>query len=118
MTIVPLLGCVTANIPKLVSNGPNGAPATVLLQSQSGHNILLPPGVKQLAPGGGQVVRQVSAAGAQVVRQGGQVMVRAPQPQAGQSPVLVQIPPGNNQQTLETAWNNEMELVSTKSICW
>merc|ERR1719443_2694289 len=43
-----------ANLGKLVSNGPNGAPATVLLQSQTG-NILLPPGagagVKQATPG-------------------------------------------------------------------
>ena len=76
-----------ANLGKLVSNGPNGAPTTVLLQGQAG-NILLPPGVKQV-PAGGQVMRQ------------GQVMtVRQGQPQQtpvlGQqsSPVLVQLPSG------------------------
>ena len=67
-----------ANLGKLVSNGPNGAP-TVLLQSQAG-NILLPSGVKA----GG-----VAGAGQAVVRQG-QVMVR----QGQQSPVLVQLPSG------------------------
>ena len=73
-----------ANLGKLMSNGPNGAPATVLLQSQTG-NILLPPGagVKQTAPAAGQLVRQ------------GPVMVRQTA-QAGQqsSPVLVQLPSG------------------------
>lgn len=74
-----------ANLGKLMSNGPNGAPATVLLQSQTG-NILLPPGagVKQAAQAGaGQLVRQ------------GPVMVRQTA-QAGQqsSPVLVQLPSG------------------------
>ena len=67
-----------ANLGKLMSNGPNGAP-TVLLQSQAG-NILLPSGVKA----GG-----VTGAGQAVVRQG-QVMVR----QGQQSPVLVQLPSG------------------------
>ena len=73
-----------ANLGKLVSNGPNGAPATVLLQSQSG-NILVPPGagVKQ-GPGAHHLVRQT-----------GGVMVRqAAQPGHQSSPVLVQLPSG------------------------
>ena len=71
-----------ANLGKLMSNGPNGAPATVLLQSQTG-NILLPPGVKQAAPAAGQIVRQ------------GPVMVRqTAQPGQQSSPVLVQLPSG------------------------
>ena len=58
-----------ANLGKLVSNGPNGAPTTVLLQGQPG-NILLPSGVKQVPAGGQTVMRQ------------GQVMtVRQAQPQ-------------------------------------
>ena len=79
-----------ANLGKLVSNGPNGAPTTVLLQGQPG-NILLPSGVKQVPAGGQTVMRQ------------GQVMtVRQAQPQQtpvlGQqsSPVLVQLPSGEN----------------------
>jgi len=75
-----------ANIGKLVSNGPNGAP-TVLLQSQAG-NILLPGGVK--AGGAGQAV----------VRQG-QVMVR----QGQQSPVLVQLPTGHQQLVRQVSIN-------------
>ena len=82
-----------ASLGKLMGNGPNGAPATVLLQSQTG-NILLPPGagagVKQAAPGAGQLVRQ------------GPVMVRQTA-QAGQqsSPVLVQLPSGEKRRSLE-----------------
>ena len=68
-----------ANLGKLVSNGPNGAP-TVLLQSQAG-NILLPSGVKA----GG-----VAGSGQTAVVRQGQVMVR----QGQQSPVLVQLPSG------------------------
>ena len=70
-----------ANLGKLVSNGPNGAP-TVLLQSQAG-NILLPSGVKA----GG-----VAGSGQTAVVRQGQVMVR----QGQQSPVLVQLPSGQN----------------------
>ena len=90
-----------ANLGKLVSNGPNGAPATVLLQSQTG-NILLPPGA-------GAGVKQAAQAGAgQLVRQG-PVMVRQTA-QAGQqsSPVLVQLPSGENKSrdSLESDDNN------------
>ena len=70
-----------ANLGKLMSNGPNGAP-TVLLQSQAG-NILLPSGVKA----GG-----VAGSGQTAVVRQGQVMVR----QGQQSPVLVQLPSGGN----------------------
>ena len=69
-----------ANLGKLMSNGPNGAP-TVLLQSQAG-NILLPSGVKA----GG-----VAGSGQTAVVRQGQVMVR----QGQQSPVLVQLPSGD-----------------------
>ena len=77
-----------ANIGKLVSNGPNGAP-TVLLQSQAG-NILLPGGVKQGGAGQAGMVRQ------------GQVMVR----QGQQSPVLVQLPSGDCHVSDATDFNN------------
>ena len=76
-----------ANLGKLMSNGPNGAPATVLLQSQTG-NILLPPGagagVKQAAP----------AAAGQLVRQGPVMVRQTAQPGQQSSPVLVQLPSG------------------------
>merc|ERR1719431_262608 len=66
-----------SNLGKLVSNGPNGAPTTVLLQQQGG-NILLPQQQQFASIKQGSVVRQQ------------QVMVRPGQ----QSPVLVQLPSG------------------------
>ena len=96
-----------ANLGKLMSNGPNGAPATVLLQSQTG-NILLPPGagagVKQATPGAGQLVRQ------------GPVMVRQTA-QAGQqsSPVLVQLPSGENKSRESALESNDNNITQVHS---
>ena len=80
---ISITGTVTvtsmANLGKIVSNGPNGAPApaTVLLQGNAG-NLILPSGVKQVSG----------------VPAGGQVMVRQAQGHAQQSPVLVQLNSG------------------------
>ena len=94
---LPCAGTVTVtsmaslgSLGKLVTNGPNGAPATVLLQSAGGGNILLP------HSGGVAKVGGVAGGGApqpgQVIRPG-QVMVRQ---QGQQSPVLVQLPSGQH----------------------
>jgi len=66
-----------SSLGKLVSNGPNGAPTTVLLQGGQG-NIILPQQQQFTSIKQGGVVRQQ------------QVMVRPGQ----QSPVLVQLPSG------------------------
>ena len=93
---LPCAGTVTVtsmaslgSLGKLVTNGPNGAPATVLLQSAGGGNILLPHsgGVAKVGGGAGGGASQGG-----VIRPG-QVMVRQ---QGQQSPVLVQLPSGQH----------------------